>query len=360
MLFFQREAFSMRIRTLLFILLLGNVFFVTGCTKEGSGRLFFRSSGSSIVFGVSSDVDTRTAYRDGDYHSGDWQPIDWVSGDMIRIYSPEASRTVDGTRIHWADYRVTPVPGNLSKGTLSNVLGNGLTWADEGDHSFFSIYPSPETEEVAEPAEGLVGTFTLTIPQAQEPASQMDYAYMTAATDVPAGSENEVNMYFKPSFTAFDIELVGNGTEGLYLNEVALETTSSDTHPLSGSVSVSAGPDGPSVKSVLTKGNKVVVTLPGDGLLLTAAAPVRVTLLSLPVEATDLTLTTVRSYNGVRGSYKLKLKKSGTDGAYLSFAPFKKHRLSGLVTPEQTKLITVNSNVVDWNDQGSTEIEVIP
>ena len=44
----------------------------------------------------------------------------------------------------------------------------------------------------------------------------------------------------------------------------------------------------------------------------------------------------------------------------ITFGAFKKHVITGLVNPAFTKLIEINSLIVDWVDQGSTSIEVTP
>ena len=49
-----------------------------------------------------------------------------------------------------------------------------------------------------------------------------------------------------------------------------------------------------------------------------------------------------------------------TAGETVVFGGTKMHVLKGLISPRSTKLIQVNSEIVDWVDQGSTSVDVIP
>ena len=173
------------------LLLAGATLLVAGCSKQDVfGGKYSRKAGDPVVFGVksSSEIGTRTQYRNvTEYPTQDGkkiQPIDWIQGDMIRIYSPDCKRASWDQPMQWADYKIKSVDNTadngVSKGFLENVTPVGLAWEDAGNHTFYGIYPSPATTEGNTP-DGTTGKFAYSILDAQEIGAQMQYAFRTGA-----------------------------------------------------------------------------------------------------------------------------------------------------------------------------------
>ena len=318
------------------LLLAGATLLVAGCSKQDVfGGKYSRKAGDPVVFGVksSSEIGTRTAYRDVTEYptqSGKKiQPIDWIQGDVIRIYSPDCKRASWDQPMQWADYKIKSVDNSssdgVSKGTLENVDPVGLAWEDEGNHTFYGIYPAPNTREVNVP-DGASGRFAYTIPEAQEVGAQMQYAFMTGAAAENAGvSGDAVLLEFKPGFTAFKIQMTVE--EPTIVHSFEMNSTS------------------------------------------TANAGFEIILFAAPIDLQDLSIkfnvSTPNSTNPAR-THTLALKygtnppAGHTAGETVVFGGTKMHVLKGLISPRSTKLIQVNSEIVDWVDQGSTSVDVIP
>ena len=298
-----------------------------------------------------SSSETRTSYRDGDWASV--QPIDWSSGDRIRVFSPEASLPYGSLVVHWSDYTVSP-KSDRSEGSLSPVGSNGLSWRGTDRHEFFGVYPPQGGNGAATSAASLEGRFTFSIPEEQILGSQMGYAPLVARADGDP-SDDFVLLPFHAAYSAFVFDLEGGGDEGVYLNEVSLEVPSG---ALSGSFVVAAGNDGPSLVTLGETSTKVTVSIPGDGVELVSGVPTRILLLAVPVNVSQVSLIIKRTWQGRTMSYALPLKDGL--GNWYSFAPFCMHRISGLVTPELTKLITVNSLTTEWDQQGGGTTQITP
>jgi len=318
-----------------------------GCGKQGNdilGGKYSRNAGDPVVFGITSasDTDTRTQYRDEEVASGGLQHIDWLQGDMIRIYSAEAKRATAGAE-HWADYIVSPVAATPHKGTLFNYQPNALAWGEDGvEHTFYSVYPSPDCAEADDPHSGTAGTFNFEMPASQSSESLMDNAFMTSVVKATAGSEDAeaVEMYFYPAFTAFEFRFVG-AEDAVTMDEISITSASTN---LSGAFSVSYSGTTASYTCSGT-GKKVSLAFP-SGTVLSKDNPVSCTLLTMPCAVEDLTLTVVRTFNGTQTTNTLKLKYA--NGDYLSFAARKKHILNGLVTPILLQVTTFDVTTGSW------------
>lgn len=344
------------------LLLSGAILVAAGCGKQETfGGKYSRRSGDAVIFGVSTPVETRTEYRTE--YDGTIQPIDWVAGDMIRIYSPDATRTSGAE--HWADYRVTPVASDKSFGTLSNVQPNGLAWGDTGNHTFYSVFPSPQTGEGEESA-GTRGVFNYTLPAAQSADVQMEYAYMTAYASASNGKVNgdAVLLEFYPGFTTFDLSLTAS--EPVVIHSFEL---SSASMKVAGACTIQYNTAAiPVCTPAADASEKVTVDFGAAGKTLAEGEQTTIIVFAFPMDLTGMKISfnvsTPNSDNPIRTN-SLELKYSdtattGTPGSYLTFAARKYHKLKGVVTPHSTKLIEVNSQVVDWNNAGNTSIEIIP
>lgn len=222
----------------------------TSCIEENLENFTPAEKGDEIIFGVragfeNSDPETRTVYSDKDYtvDGVTFERIDWVDGDMIEIYSPEA---LNSTKSH---YKITGLvsgdegAGNTGKGSdyasLTRYESSGLQWGkgsdEKGTHYFYAMYPSSKLfdenseSNVAQGVKMDGTTISGIVPISQTPSSfsisttggttqciaypDMRYAYMVAkATSDP--SKNNVSLSFVPIVTAMEVELVmpGDGT----------------------------------------------------------------------------------------------------------------------------------------------------
>lgn len=340
-----------------------------GCGKEDAfGGKYSRKAGDPVVFGVGTaqELGTRVEYRAGTYTDGQLQPIDWKAGDMIRVYSPDASRDfVAGGVEHWADYTVNPKSDDKSLGTLSNVQPNGLAWGDAGNHTFYGFYPSPKTDEADVPA-GASGKFSYTIPAAQTADVQMEYAYMTAYASASNNkvSGDAVRLDFYAGFTTFELDLTAS--EPLTVHSFEL---SSNSMKVAGPCTIQYNNAGTPVCTPATDASdKVTVDFGTTGKTVAENANFKIVVFALPLDLTGMkikfTVSTPNSTNPARtNSLELKYAdtaKTGTPGEYVTFGARKYHKLKGLVTPHSTKLIQVNSQIVDWVSKGQTSVDVIP
>lgn len=221
--------------------LLAVTLFVTACNDEeflNQGKVP-AADGSEVLFGgragfENSNAKGRTVYSGEEYSYGgkDFERIDWIDGDMIEIYSPEAS---NGPSAH---YKVTSITtgdedeGTTGKGSdyayLERLEESALQWNGDDEHNFYAMYPSSQM---------FAGMSGITVPQGLSmnkdskkvlvngviPSSQdgkisddgkgnytiapnMKYAYMVAKTKADRSDES-VGLSFVPIVTALEIEM---------------------------------------------------------------------------------------------------------------------------------------------------------
>ena len=333
------------------LLLAGATLLLAGCDKQNIfGGKYSRKAGEAVVFGVGSgNLETRTAYGDvNTVNNKKIQDINWVEGDKIRIYSPEAQRR--SSAVQWADYIVTPVSGTLNKGTLTNVQTHGLVWGTSGTYHFYSVYPSPLTEEENVPANGTAGKFGFTIPAAQLVTDEMEYAFMTAAAEVTTtADENAVELDFYPAYTAFEIRL--NSEADLVLKSFKL--LSEDT-ALTGDFTVTYSGTTPAYAATGT-GKEISIDDLGDAAVNATDALV-FNVFTLPIKQSGLSIrfTYAKADNpDVTESRLLRLNYA--DGDPVEFAANKKHVITGTLKGNwYFKYIKLTGEPVDWTEDQMT------
>jgi len=377
------KAFS---KTLL--LLAGMSLLLAGCQKEGR----YDNDKGLIRFSASARPETKTAYGIYDYDTYNnpvWQRIDWVVGDNVRIFSPEAvDRYNDGK--HYADYRVVEVTpnGRESEAKIVNTATgdsatevndnlNGLVWAGEPTYSFFGIYPVSAGTTAKDQETGPSASFTGLEIEADQGTGDLSvnmpkYGYLTAAkTGVSNGSN--VRLEFEPAFTAFEVTLEAEKDAG-EITITGFELVSG-AEALSGEFSVSyAGTTRSFTCPAATDANKVVgITFPtgttikpessqgaGD------AKTLNFTVFALPQDLTQLTLRfTVLDENDkeVERSLDLSYAKATTvgdktyaAGDFVEFAGCKKHRIYGIAMPNEVWkfAIQLSGVAMPWELKNST------
>ncbi len=203
--------------------------------------------GDEIVFGgragfENSNPSTRTVYSDVEYTDDNgtkFERIDWIKGDKVEIYCPEAS---NGPTSH---YEVTGFStgdegaGDSKKGEdyaqLARIGESSLQWGSDDTHTFYAMYPSTQmfvvTDEDGNPSISTVDqgvkmdgtTVNGIVPISQSPVSieevtddegkmgyvckpDMKYAYMVAKSTAKR-TDGSVGLSFVPIVTAVEIEL---------------------------------------------------------------------------------------------------------------------------------------------------------
>ena len=328
-----------------------------GCQEKEFS--FEGSAGSEVQFSANTyyqnGLKTKTEYSGYDENNqlitttSQYERIDWVDNDLMSIYE------TDGTNNDQLDYKVIShaVHGTDFKSSVATVAPNDandrLVWLSDNSHTFYSLYPSPETEGVNATKVSLSGnTITASIPTLQvvtEAASgslvykpDMKYAYMWAATTAESGSD--VSLDFKPLMTAFEITIGTTDANGLVLSSFALSTDDNSTY-LAGDFTATIGTDLSSYTvSNITNGSKAIaVTF--DNVPITTEAPVTFTVFALPVQLTGLTLTFTFS-NGTSKELKLQSRASETDPwEYMTLEGGKKYRLNNLSIPADGWIYTL-------------------
>lgn len=345
----------MKTQKMILASLLGGLILLAGCQKEGG---LSGSKDGQFRFGVSSKVLTRTEYGgDTETEAGKHQDINWTADDQIRIYSPTAARRVGvekglaaDQRYYWADYKIIPDASNKTKATIENLiddgngLGNGLAWErgkESDEHTFYGIYPKPQSIEGAGNAlDGCTGKFALAIPAEQvfSVKGNMEYAFMTAKGEGKATDE-EVTLAFEPAFTAFEITLRSAN------NDVDLSSFRlfSESAPVSGPFTVNCGAETP-YSGTSKDASYKAVTVDLDGKTASTATDLVFTIFALPTDLSDLSVEFTTKAGDTK---KLALKKNGES---IVFTGGSKHRIMGLALPDGSWAISLDLNVLDWED----------
>ena len=362
-------------RAFTFIILAGLVTMLVGCEEPLN---WDRIKGRQVQFEVSSrsDVKTKTSYSDAFYTEGgrNFERINWVTGDQIRIYSSNTAKVSSniGDYYDYYDYSIASVTPNdrRSDAKLTQpAAGEGLIWVDDPyDVTFYGTYPpmNPRRNESNE----LIAFVDMSIPATQGPTwsgrvgtPNMSYAYMVSApatfqgTDVDGQTVPKMHMDFYPLFNAFYFVLASQDNE-IQLNSLTLSANKTSDY-LSGrfnytiSTLTSAGPTVGGVSHVGDNGTSVSVNFP-SGTTISKTDSVKVTLLTLPPQIgsaiSGLTLTVNYGDNKVAS---LPLKYS--NGNPLQFPAFHKARITGLAMKGGSNWqLTIDDQVLPWIEDEQT------
>lgn len=360
----------MKTKSIIIAAVLGSALF-TACLSEKDFNdkferksITFRSS-TSYVNGTT----TRTSYS-GWMSSGGFERIDWVQDDRIRVASPQATDSADPGK-NYSDYSVTEKNTGAgadevkSFATIAPLSGDGLAWG-HGEHTFYSVYPSPVTTGMSSnislstsvSGSTSTGTSVFTLPGSQDYTyttvtegtvekkilkPNMNFAFMYAsATASP--SEAAVELCYKPMFTAFEITIKREDspsgapdnftiTSFTMSAEGAALTGSCTAHlPASTLGSGVATFDGfPATPTADNK--KITVNFGASGYTITKDNPLTFTVFALPQtygtdDANGLTISFTTDY----GLTKTLALKTAT-GSWVRFDGGKKYRITGLTIP---------------------------
>lgn len=354
----------------LFLLLAGATLLVAGCNKQNPfGGNYSREAGKPVVFGVGSQkMETRTVYGDvKTENSKKIQDINWVEGDKIRIYSTEATRLSGNQPEQWADYTVTPIASTLNKGTLTNVQEYGLAWGTSGTYHFFGMYPSPGTTEAAVPA-GTNGAFSFTMPATQLVTDEMEYAFMTAATEVTTtADDNAVELFFYPAYTAFQFDLTAD-EDDVTLLDFTLSALGDGAPALTGAFQVNWMDDSDNlltapVYTCTGTGKTITIADMGDAAVIGKTTPFSFKVFCLPQTLSGLKIafTIKKSGATTTETRSLTLNRKVTNNGVTTYEPVefaanKIHKITGQMQGTYNfKYITLEGQAVDWEAVPVTE-----
>lgn len=229
---------------------------LASCVEENLEPIKPAQIGDEIIFGVragfeNSDPKTKTEYggkgSEYEFNGKTYERINWVAGDMVEIYSPDAAN--NSQSFHYTvtktntDPRPTPdegennptVSGHLKDHAYLTRYGDaGIQWGSADTHRFYAMYPSSvmwtgNSDPSVTVASGAYLDYKDgapivhgTIPITQDPTkpiykseegnwvvpADMKYAYMVArGTATKASAAASVALTFVPIVTAVEVEL---------------------------------------------------------------------------------------------------------------------------------------------------------
>ena len=345
-------------KTRILFLLLAGVLLLAGCQKEGFRE---NGTGTDIEFGAStSSVVTKTAYS-GDVYSDEgssYERIDWVSGDVIRIYSNEAKHRYNQDQ-NWSDYKVisiTDPTDRFSKASVGPNDGNGLVWGDPGTYHFYGVYPSSATASAGDTGFSFSGTIAANQGQWNASANKLpSYGYMSAAATQTVSEDDEeapkISLDFYPEFTAFTFDLKSKDRDvtitkfELISEEDAIAGPFTVTYGSSKNYSFSSATD------------KIVSLSFANGTTISTERNLQFSVFALPRDLSKLAirLTILSDDPTQTQTHTLKLKKKvNGEMQYMTFPACGKYNFTG-IQMESTwsfKTITLEGEVIEWKEIG--------
>lgn len=298
--------------------------------------------------GFSDQSGTRTVFT-GEKVGG-VERIDWVAGDILRIYCGEGTMGGSSNR-HYCDYAVTAASSSGSSVCTATINPatdlHGMQWGT-GTHYFYAMYPSPATEGL----EGVSfedGAMVFAMPAVQTITRKentgtwlpdMKYAPMLAYSTVEANA-NSVPLTFSPKYTAFTFSVNKMNYQSIHLREFTLTAKSGN---LTGVYTIGHSANGDfnaAVTSVENGGQIITVNL--DGVVMDATTPdFTLTVMAVPESLSGLTIGYTGDEIGTR-----TLALSYSNGNPIVFAPYKKFIIKGLTFPEGEGIVSLGK--IEWD-----------
>lgn len=305
------------------------------------------SSSPGLIVKSKDEIGTKTQYGIIVSEPGEdpYIQIEWKLTDIIRVSSPNSP----GSTV--ADYQVSqlePATNNKSVNVRPFDYSSYLIWGDESQqHSFYGVYPSPQTQTMSSNVSISNNITTTTLPSNQtssSPKDMMKYAYM-AGVGVNANMENpslfgqnkiypsdarkmgKNLIHFAPITTTFRIDFKNQIAAGTTITKVSLisqskamcgtyQTTLSDLNMTTMKVGMTHNTSAWTPSST----NKTIyASTDSDQSQYAPSETQSVTLFALPQNYNDLSVVFEAS-NG--RTYTLALKKSGS---YVNFDAYKYH-----------------------------------
>lgn len=342
-------------------LLTGALLALQGCDPQ---LTLSSDAGSDVTFKPSSGYPvTKTAYSGVEETVGDkeYERIDWVVGDVIRIYSPDVVQRSDfeagnasDASLHWADYKVKSVTprsegSRYSDAKLDNASGNGLVWSANAarENQFYAVYPAPGARETAGITDGSRGKFSCEIPAAQDLSEKgnMEYAFMVAKAAV--APQADVNLEFSPAFTAFQFAFRSEAGE-IILHSFTL---SSESKALCGPFKIGISGTATNYELGQATGKEIVVDFGTSGKVISTTDSLMFTVLALPQTLYDdlsikLTMSTATETTPYTKTLQLKKNDAG-----VKFEGGLKHCITGVKVNGEAwsfKSIKLTGDPIEW------------
>ena len=299
--------------------------------------------GTPVVFTANTyyenGTSTRTEYS-GDFigTSPKYERIDWVDSDLLHIWAQAGTDTAEG------DCEVTSHETDADDGKISTAqvegYGTPIVWLSTEAHTFYALYPSPNTTTVDDTKVTMNGNvITATIPATQVVTAasgtklfkpDMNYAYMWAATAASPGSN--VPLGFKPLMTAFEFVVGTPETDGIQITSFVLSTDDESPY-LTGDFTAAVSDDLASCPVTAVTNGSRAITVDLGNVTATADTPVQFTLFALPHELKNLTM----QFNLANGfTQKLAIKTRADESSpyeFVTFAPGKKYPITNVAVP---------------------------
>ena len=185
--------------------------------------------------------------------------MNWTSDDVVRISSPQASGSVSG-----ADYTI--------QGSTLTAKGTQLRWGD-GIHYFYAVYPAGEISG---------NVVSANIPSTQNAGTK---GIMVAAAEA-IRSQDPVVLPFKPLYTTLEF-VVGSGDySGIEVSGFRLESAGGGALAGGFKAALDAQAD-PAVTIDPSTSSQITVEL--SPVILNAGQTLRITVVALPKDLTNLT-----------------------------------------------------------------------
>lgn len=216
--------------------------FTTSCSDDEVTRGVAKT-GTPINFSASTrSMSTRTAYGTA-LNGGKWD-INWVNGDQVTVFCPEASTEVDGvTKSNSSDFTISSMASATDK-TVYGVEGGQLYWGEYDAHHFFEVYPSNRFEKMTAESGAEDIILSANLPSTQYATLQPDghYADMSAALMVGKTTVNRTSaptpvvLPFAAITTAVDIEVSAAAETDYTVKSLSISNTADDVDytPLAG------------------------------------------------------------------------------------------------------------------------------
>ena len=303
------------------------------CTREEVSR---EEEGVRFA-AVGASTATKTSYEGTEDPLLHKERIDWIAGDMVRVWSNRAKAGLP-PQDH-ADYKVLSVTtsGLESVAQVSSVH-DPLNWKSDA-HIFYALYPSPLVEDMDDLISytacdyGFEENFkiTCTLPQKENLTwtddgdlrrgyPDMNHAYLWATQSAPEPTHDIIELPFRPCFTAFEFVFTSSKIPEIHLKSFTLETT--DDTPLFGTFVIS---NTGVISNFTATTSSVTYTLDET---IQKGKYLSITLLALHKSISNLKITVTGDEILTR---TLKLER--TDGTPLSFPAGKKYRFVNLDFP---------------------------
>ena len=289
---------------------------------------------------------TKTAYSG---ITGSKERIDWMSGDVIRMYSDKARTS--GSQ-DYADYTVDESSITAaSQYSQTKLSGSGLMWGDGlGSYHFWGIYPAHVLDSGTGTVSGLSISATQDVSDGRKTetadatifAPDMSSAWMLADTPGVTEGASNFTMDFYPAFTAFQFSLASQFATTITVKSFTL--TSADTD-IAGTFGATLAAAGATTYDCPATGSHSISVSFGTGVDITNTKALQFTVLALPRNIPNLSITFVVDVNGSEITRTLALKTVSPD-AFITFDKCKKHKINGLVLPSGALQMSVG--VAEW------------